>query len=182
VYRQGSFIFTLVLTLLVLAFALGALRYIPAARQIPLVVAVPTLLLLIFLLVAELVPNLSARGGGGFTNVLETQLQGRPGGARTGVSDTTDRPEWRASLPVMGWMASFVALTMLLGFRISVPVFLVAYLRVRGKIGLLRAVLIGLAVSAGLYVALNSARITIWQGAIPEIIPDILGGANPPPL
>ena len=94
-----------------------ALGYPGLARLFPLVIGIPGLLLAATQFTTDLrgaAPRRIARVGG--------------------TAWATRAAAWaRQELGVLGWAAALVALTLVLGFSVSIPLFLVLFLRLRGK-------------------------------------------------
>ena len=94
------------LTVLVAAATVSAMALGPAARRMPLVVAVPTLALLLFELARQ---------------------------ARSAPRVADDVPSGRIEAVTFGWLAALVAGVWLLGMQAGLPLFLAAYLRARSR-------------------------------------------------
>lgn len=109
---KGRVAFAAVLALIAAGAIVLALPWPPKARLFPLVVAVPLLVLALCQLVV------AVRGRGAAPDDETTALP-------ADVTPASARARTRA---VFGWMAAFIALVALIGFPVTVPVFVGAYL------------------------------------------------------
>ena len=122
--------FTAALTVLVASAAASAMTLGPTARRMPLVVALPTLALLVF----ELSRHLRA--------------------PREECDDPATR---RVEAATFAWLAGLVAGVWLLGMLAGLPLFLVTYLRMRSREGWTVALGMALGVWVVLFVVLDYA-------------------------
>jgi hypothetical protein len=103
---SGAAVFSAALAAAAAYAVFTALRWPPKAALFPLVMGIPLLVLALVQLVIEL---------------REPQrAEGPPGTART-------------ALAILAWMAGFIALVLLIGFPLAVPLLIFAYLRIAGR-------------------------------------------------
>ena len=103
---SGSAVFSAALAGVAAYAVVTALRWPPKAALFPLVMGIPLLVLALAQMLIEV------RGA--------SAPEDAPGGGQ-------------AALVVLGWMALFVALVLLLGFQLSVPLFIFGYLVLSGR-------------------------------------------------
>jgi putative tricarboxylic transport membrane protein len=176
----GSVVFTAALLLIVLGMVMVSLVYRPSARLVPLVVGVPTLLLLLVSLLAEFSPaSLKALEMG-----IETLWGGSlPRSEDAGVEDDRTRFNRVRLFRVIGWILGFLLVLFPLGLLTSTGAFLSSFLIIEGKAHWLKSIGITAAVLLLLYYVVQDAlMLKLWPGALPEIIPGIVGGGIVPPL
>ncbi|WP_353476618.1 tripartite tricarboxylate transporter TctB family protein (plasmid) [Salipiger sp. H15] len=131
---------TLVLLALCAVYYATGASYGAATRAIPLAVCAVTILLLGL--------DLLSQGDGRLSVLLRRALGGaralRPGagGHEAGVG---------REIAAFAWIAAFALLAVVLGFYISIPVYVIAYLRLHAGKPLATAALIGLVLTGVLY-------------------------------
>lgn len=162
------------LALSVALLLIADLHYAPDVRLLPLVIGLPTLTFLVIHIVNELRFRVSTAF---FTS-----------GELPKVSDLTIKredtaPRWQEALKVVGWLVAFFCLFVVVGFFAAMPVFLAAFLVIRGRVNFATSVLFTLGVWLLCYVLFQWAfEFTLWPGIIPEYVPGILGGGILPPV
>ncbi|MDA1036539.1 MAG: tripartite tricarboxylate transporter TctB family protein [Chloroflexi bacterium] len=164
-----------VLLLLVSSIVIGSNIYEGRQRLVPLVIGIPTMLLLIGIIVVELWPRLAqfnkAKGGGEDEPVPMATASGINAGS------------WQRVVTIFSWLIGFYVFTLIFGYYLSVPIFLAAFFNKEGEIALLRSIVIAIGVSVVLFLLFNLLLdIPLWPGVLPKIIPSILGGGSIPPL
>jgi len=180
--KKQPIVFTILLFVLILCMVVSAVTFSPKARQIPLLIGIPTLLMLAFVIVIERFPQLK------MLRLLEVGLEtlwsrgshekvsGLP--AASAVEDELSRV-WA----IVSWLALLVGLVYLVGFLVAIPLFVLAYFVVSVQLNWSKAVLFTILFWALVYLVFYTAlRVELWPGMIPELIPDILGGGIEPPL
>jgi len=106
VRASGAAVFSAALAAAAAYAVFTALRWPSKAALFPLVMGIPLLVLALAQMVIEL---------------REPQrAEGPPGAAR-------------AALAILAWMAGFIALVLLIGFPLAVPLLIFAYLRIAGR-------------------------------------------------
>jgi hypothetical protein len=163
-----------VMLLIAAIFVVGAFQYTGRQRLVPWVIGVPTIVILIFIIIAELSPRL-------------TFLTGAKGEAPDDAPKTdgtqVDAGSWQRVLIVYGWLLFFLVSVFILGFYISIPCFLFLFLRYESKVSPAVATVSTIAVLIPLWLIFRTLLdIPLWPGAIPMIMPGIFGGGSIPPL
>ncbi len=172
---NGGFVFTLALGLFVLACLIEAPDLPATLRIAPYLVGGMTLTLICLLLAGNFWP--------GLLRWTETALQDLWGSAKEGPAIPAEQPPpWPAIGKSMGYAAGFLGFSFLFGFIFVPPVFLSLYLIVEAKAPAVWAILSGVAATALLMTGMHLVHIDVWVGAIPEIIPGLLGGSIIPPI
>ena len=143
-------LFTLGVFVLVLAFLVLSLDYQPRARLVPLIIAVPTLLLTLL----QLLIDMSPAGGRRFSFLQEYDLFGIDAG-RVAAPSGEGRPAgtvFRRELNFAAWLLLLMALIYFLGYLVTIPLFLVLFLRLRSSESWLMTLSITAATWAFVYV------------------------------
>jgi TctA family transporter len=120
---RPAVLFSATLAAALAAYLAAATRYPGPARLFPVVVAAPGLLLG----VAQLVNDLRARARSMCRAMVRREAAASPGGAFAAAIAST-----RSELNVLWWAGGLVALTLVFGFSVSIPLFLALFLRFRG--------------------------------------------------
>lgn len=123
--------FTLAVFVLVLVFLVLSLDYQPRARLVPLIIAVPTLLLTLLQLLIDMVPAVGRR----FSFLQEYDLFGIETGRAAEPSEKTGPTSnvFRRELHFASWLLLLMALIYFLGYLVAIPLFLVLFLRLRSS-------------------------------------------------
>jgi hypothetical protein len=169
---RTSLVFTALMLFFVAVLLVAGLGYPYNVKIAPYTVGIPTLILLILLLLGELHPGW--RIGAGVKQEGKTESQGQ------GNSDFTP---WGPVLNLFGWVFGFYGAVFLFGFVVATPVFLAAFLRKKAGVGWIGAVSSGILCTL-LFCSFIQVlfKIPLWLGAIPRLVPGILGGSIVPPL
>ena len=124
-------LFTLAVFALVLVFLVLSLDYQPRARLVPLIIAVPTLLLTLLQLLIDMVPAVSRR----FSFLQEYDLFGFDTGRAAEPSEKTGPSPnvYRRELNFASWLLLLMALIYFLGYLVAIPLFLILFLRLRSS-------------------------------------------------
>ena len=136
--NSGAILFSALITLFIVVISIYALDYKPKVRLVPLLVGIVSLGISILVLINEIHPlPMFAK--------FEIDLMGS-----LGEKETDNEPQMIPSkmLAIIFWMIGFMALTLLVGFYISIAVFCFAFLRFQEKVGWLKSV----SVTAGIWV------------------------------
>ncbi|MFC1873137.1 tripartite tricarboxylate transporter TctB family protein [Chloroflexota bacterium] len=133
--RNGTFWFTVLLGVIVLGFVLFSFNYKAEPRFIPLLVGIPTLIMIILVLLSERYPKLISLFNVSLGDV-ESVLKRKPAQSETDLG--------RKVLAILAWMAGFILLIFLVGFIIAVPIFVFLFLKIYTRAGWLTAVIISL--------------------------------------
>ncbi|WP_166356381.1 tripartite tricarboxylate transporter permease [Phytoactinopolyspora limicola] len=155
-----------------LAFFIGSRGYEGDMGLFPGAVSGLVCVLLVIVLASEMSPR------------LRTALAKIDGGAdafqANGTSDLS-AAALRKHGRVLAWAAAFTAAMIYAGF-LAFPVMITAYIWRTGRATLKPALIIGAAMAVLLVVFGTAAPTMFWTGALPELIPDLLGGGRIPAL
>ncbi len=122
-------LFTLGVFVLVLLFLILALDYQPRARLVPLIIAVPTLLLTLFQFLIDAIPAVGRR----FSFFQEYDLFGIDTGRAAAPSEES-RPSgnvFRREISFAAWLLFLVALIYFIGYLAAIPLFMILFMRLR---------------------------------------------------
>ncbi len=129
-------LFTLGVFVLVLFFLVLSLDYRPRARLVPIIIAVPTLLLTLLQLLIDMIPAVARR----LSFFQEYDLFGIDAGRSADPSEKSGSSEggssttiYRRELNFASWLLLLVALIYFVGYLVAIPVFLVLFLRLRSS-------------------------------------------------
>ena len=181
-FNLGVYAFLLAIAL---SIVLGATAYEGKQQLTAFVIGVPTIVLLVFLVLAEATPSL-VRLTGAF-GVSEDDkpdvAEGSEGGGGSGSAGGMEAGSWRRIGIVYGWLLFYFALTFVLGFFLAIPIFMTLFLRYESRLSFPQA--LGVMVAAGipLYVVFRPLLdIPLWAGILPRIVPGVIGGGIVPQL
>lgn len=166
-----TLVFETLMVLMVGAMLAAATGYPEGVRIFPFWVGFPTLLLLLYLSMVKLWPQARLSGKG----VPED-------GAAEKAFEDTDASAWKPILRTIVWITAYYVLILVIGFFAATPLWLTAFFIRQSRLSPVRSVL---AAGVSSYVVIRSVEafgIIIWPGAIPKLIPGILGGGVIPPL
>lgn len=173
----GSLVWTAVMTVFVGLFILVGFTYPKMVRTVPLVIGLPTFALLLILLIGEFHPPVN--------RWLEKVLGGQAGGTRLGAGERKEQEfdEWRPFIVIIIWVFAFYILVFLFGFVLVSPVFIASFLIRKARMNRALAVTYALVATILIYSGMTGLlNVQLWTGAIPSLIPGILGGSMIPPL
>lgn len=175
---SGTLSWTTFLIFFAALFVVVGFTYPKEVRIVPLVIGIPTLILLIVLWAGEFYPDFARR--------IDAATLGRrkkktvPVGMSPKGSEFTN---WGPVLIIIAWVVIYYGLVFLLGFALVSPIFIAAFLVRKARMGKLAAGIYAVIGTVLIYVAMSGwIKADLWSGAIPRIIPDLLGGAIIPPL
>jgi len=174
-WKNGEFIVTAFLTFFVGAMFITTLGYRPEVRLVPMLVSGFTLIMLGGLLVLQFYPNLMKKMEVGLEDMLGASSPEKE-------SEETEQASTAGIMRMIYWIVGFFVSIFLLGIKVSFPLFILSFILIEGKERLWKAFLVTAVGSALIFIALDFLGITLWVGALPEIIPGILGGSNIPRL
>ncbi|MFC1872571.1 tripartite tricarboxylate transporter TctB family protein [Chloroflexota bacterium] len=129
---KGSIWFTMLLVATVLLFVAMSFGYSEKARQIPLLIGVPTVILGILLLMSERFPKLIV--------MFNIDL----GDSKVAGDDkiTSDEKQTqKKAIHFMGWLGAYVILVLLVGFLVAAPIIIFLYLKYTGNISWIKTLL-----------------------------------------
>lgn len=76
-----------------------------------------------------------------------------------------DAAPWVKAGPIIGWVVGFCVLVLLLGFQISIPLYVFAFLRFRGQVSWPRCIVLAVSAWLVIYVTLDALlHRTLFEG------------------
>jgi hypothetical protein len=180
--KRGTVLFHLFLLFAVLAMIASSFTFTERARLLPLMIGMPTALLLVLSLVRELKPDHILR----FQNWIGVfPSDGTGGKTAQGFSSAVEQEVPPLSSFFIGgaWFCLLLVLVLFLGFPVAtllfVPSFLFVFARYSWWRVFLYTAVLFLVEWYGFELLLG---LKLWHGAVPEIVPGFLGGGILPPL
>lgn len=178
---RGSFTVPLGLALLVAGVVLRAATYEPDVRRMPFIVGSITLLLLGFELVRQAVDWRRASAGPG---------AGRQEGADKpvpvhveGAAIQTESAAWSDVLKSGAGIILASAGVYLMGFVGASSLYVAGSFLAWGKVRWYWSLGLGLGTGAIVYFVIQGMLgFRLWTGAVPVVVPGVLGGGTPPPF
>lgn len=173
---DGSFVWTITLAVLVVAFLSGAGAFPERVRIAPILVGGATLVLLMAVLAGVFFPQVR--------RWTETAPQALPVGGEADADERVpdEQARWGVVLRFSAHIIGFLLFVFLFGFFIVPPLFIALFLIVEARVALKWALLSAVIASFSLYGGMVLLKVDIWNGAIPEIIPGLIGGSIIPPI
>jgi hypothetical protein len=170
-YSSGPFICPFLLALFVGIFVLASLQYRREVALVPLVIGIPTLVLLFTLMIDVFHRARKRPREFDLDNMEDTQ-----------DTNATSTPWWPV-VRIMAWILVFYGMVFFFGFLAIFPWFITAFLIAEGKRRWYTSLVLSLLTTLALYLGVSVLfEVDLWAGAIPEVIPGILGGSIIPPL
>jgi hypothetical protein len=154
------------LLVFILVMCLNSYSYRPRERLVPLLVGIATLIICLLVLVDELHPiRLLSR--------LNIDLMSAAGGPLLGEPE--ERRTTMELLHIIAWMMGFLILIFLVGFYISIVLFSFTFLKIQGKIGWVKAVLVTAIVWCFIFAIFElTMELHMFQGVLfGDILPSI---------
>ena len=164
--NKPSMAFIGLLLIFILVICVNSYSYRPKERLVPLLVGIATLIISLLVLVDEIHPiRLLSR--------LKIDLMGPAGGVMAGEAEKHETTI--QLLHIIAWMMGFLILIFLVGFYISIALFSFAFLKIQGKIGWFKAVLIAAIVCCSIFAIFDlMMELHMFQGVFfGEILPSI---------
>ena len=94
---------------------------------------------------------------------------------RAAPDDSAEVAPWAKAVPIVAWLAVFCVLVFLIGFLLTIPVYVVLFLRSFGKLSWPRCAVAGVTVWALVYVSLKFLLHRIlFEGVLFGAIPPLL--------
>jgi hypothetical protein len=155
--KRGHFIFSALFFIFILMVILTAFRYEPRARLVPLIFGLGTLILVATVLVNELRPipliqKLSF-------DLTKDYRSDEPAVRSEKVASA------RRFFVFLGWLFGFFLSIFLFGFHISIALFTLAYLKIEGTAGWIRALLTAGIVSLVVFIIIDFAMgLSLFKG------------------
>jgi hypothetical protein len=178
-----------ILMLVIFTVMVGiASTYPPGARFMTFVVGIPAIALCLLQLAVDLYRRRTAQVEDTRSALQQAEDQvARIAGRRVQFelpsenaiyTDTTRDPRetLRREIVVWGYFLALIAAILLFGFRITVPIFLVAFLRFQAGANWRNSLLLGGLGALTMYVLFEKVlRITLHTGFLTDIVTDLLG-------
>ena len=159
--------------LLVLAgtIVIASLQYNFRQRIVPLVIGIPTLVMLVAIVLSDFSPRLNRI-------IIMASLSSPQEGLNEDVTAS-----WKRIFVIAGWLLGLSVALFVFGFYVAVPIFLVAFFLVEAKTTAVVAVLFSLAVCAVVYFFFPYILgIEIWPGITPKVMHGVFGGGRLPEI
>ncbi|MFC1945477.1 tripartite tricarboxylate transporter TctB family protein [Chloroflexota bacterium] len=150
IYRKGSFWFTLMVLVIVLAGIVTSFSYKAEARIVPLAVCIPTALLCILVLLSERYPKLISNFDVSLTDFAQGDSEVESRFKKTG-KQSGERPSTKKVLISYGWICVFFILIFLVGYIIAIPVAAFLYLKFYWRKGWLKTLVVSLVLGGLVY-------------------------------
>jgi len=159
--RSGSLIFTIFLDLFVILFVVLSFTYEARVRMVPLLISIPTAILLSIVAVQEW---------------LSRNFQ-------VGEETGENQPGWPAVLRISLWIFAFSVLIFLVGFYLSILVFTFSFIFWEGELKWPWALIVSFVMFSCIYLFFHLLlKVVLWPGIVPKLVPDFLGGGILPPF
>lgn len=180
--RLGTLSFHLFLLLAVLGMIAASLRLPFRARQLPLLIGVPTAVLLCLSLLGELKPGVGRRFRIGMGAMFDARSSSSSSSVIAPLAES-DLLSFRGLLVGGAWFCMFFVLVLMLGFLAAtllfVPSFLLFFARYPWWQILLYTAVSLVVEWYGFDVVFG---LGLWRGAAPEIVRHLVGGGVLPPF
>jgi len=173
----GNLTWISLMLLFVLLLILVGFFYQKEVKLVPFVIGFPTLLLLVILWIGCFYPKVVrwveiavGEGPNKSKNLIRTEKN-------------SEFTEWQPVLVIMGWIFLFFVFVFFFGFALISPVFITCFLIRKALMRWYVAFTYALIAIMLIYIFMEGLiKADLWCGAIPEIIPGLLGGAIIPQL
>jgi len=162
--KIGKLVFTTFLLLLTSSFIIASFSYEPRSRMVPLLIGIITFIIGLIALVNEVRPiQFLSR-----FDVSIIDLSGKID-SKAEAEDTIDQKLFIS----IGWITAFLTVTFLGGFHFGIISFMIAYLKIRGKVGWLKSIWVSIAVWGLVYLMFEVAMgFSLFRGIFfGEILP-----------
>ncbi|MFQ5849623.1 MAG: tripartite tricarboxylate transporter TctB family protein [Candidatus Binatia bacterium] len=160
---RGAVIFVFFLLAVSLFFAVGSFNYSGMAGFVPLVLAIPTALLAVVVLVGEWFPSVTRYFEVGLEDLLST-------GGGEGQNPPVHAPragEIKLIVQTFGWFVAFALILFLAGFYVAAALFALPFMRFQGKIDWLGSMAVTLLVEAFFYVVFEQLlNVNLFEGVL----------------
>lgn len=138
----GAVTFSGLVTIFILVICIYAFDYKPKVRLVPILIGTVSLVMSILVLINEIHPM-------AFFSKLAMDFMG----SLEDKKDKTDQSMVTGKIfAIIVWMICFMALTLLVGFYISISIFCFAFLKFQEKVGWLKASLVTAAIWGFIFV------------------------------
>ena len=163
--NKGKLIFAAILLVLTLCFIIASFSYEePRARMVPLAIGIATFIMGLVSVLHEIRPiQFITRFD---MSIIDLSKQ----------IDSKEKPEETLDIKLLGsigWITGFFIVIFLLGFHIGIIAFMLAFLKVRGRIGWIKSTVTAIIVWAGIYFLFEKAMgFSLFKGVLfGEILP-----------
>lgn len=163
--HKGKLIFGAILLFLTLCFIIAALGYEePRARLVPVLVGIATIIFGIFSIIHAIRPiDFITRFD---MSIIDLGKQ----------VNSTEEPEDRLDIKLLGsiaWLAGLFVVSFFLGFHIGIVAFMLAFLKIRGKVGWVKSIISAVLVWGIIYFMFEKAMgFSLFKGLFfGEILP-----------
>jgi uncharacterized membrane protein YfcA len=172
-HQIGTLIFELLFLAMPLAFIGGALNPAYKGGHLPLIVASITAGLLLVAMLRRLTTSPSGQ---------QQEAGWGQSASEESTSEETVAP-WFGFLVAIAYLGLFFGLVFVVGAYVAIPVFLLIFLRLHGKLSLTMNGLVVLVVGVGLPLIFRFIfNLELWLGAVPVAIRGWIGGGFVPPI
>lgn len=169
-WKSGEFIFTAATTAFVFLILLTSFEFSEKVRQIPVLVSSAASILLLGLLAGHFYPALMKRVDVGFFEEMKCKDEDQE-------TKKAENESHAPAIRIILWIVGLFAAILLIGLKVSIFLFLLSFLWSEGKMKPWKA-LLSAAVGIAVFLAgMSYLGVDLWLGAIPSIIPGILGGS-----
>ena len=144
--EPGAFVWPCLLALLVAVLLYDARDLPPEVRIVPTLVGATTMLFLVMLLIGAFRPEILS-----WTQSTIEDLWGGNQRKQRPPDTPEEQPPWSAVLLMMGYAIGFLVAMGLFGYVVVPPFFIALFLVREAKVGVLRAIIVALVTSAGVY-------------------------------
>ena len=161
---KGSVIFGFFLLAVSLFFVFGSFEFHGMPGFVPLVMAVPTALLTVIVLLGEWFPSVNRYFEVGLEDLLSTAA----GGAEEAPPASLDRVgEAKVIVQTFGWFVAFAVILFFAGFYVAAALFALPFMRFQGKLGWLSSVGVTVLMEAFYYVVFERVlNVNLFEGII----------------
>ncbi|MFC1945323.1 tripartite tricarboxylate transporter permease [Chloroflexota bacterium] len=163
----GSFWFTVLILLIISVFVIVSFDYNVAARMIPLIIGITSLVLTILVLISARYP--------GLIKIFDISLTAVATGGKSDAAVASEVAVGRKVLTILAWIVGLFILVYMVGFLIAVPVFILLYIKFSGRKSWLNTLITAAIMGGFVYFGFEvMMRTDMFKG--------ILFGAIVPPL
>jgi hypothetical protein len=160
---RGSVIFGFFLLAVSLFFAFGSFEFHGMVGFVPLVMAIPTALLTVMVLLGEWFPSINRYFEVGLEDLLSTAT----GGEGAPTASVARAGEARLVVQTFGWFVGFAVILFLAGFYVATALFALPYMRFQGKISWLGSAAVTLLVEVFFYVVFEQVlNVSLFEGIL----------------
>ena len=162
--KKGELVFTTLMVLLSIGFVIGAFSYNPKPRMVPVIIGIATLVLGLISVVHDIRPI-------GFITRFDMDIIDL--GGKLDPKKQADETIDIKLLVSIGWISGFFIVTFFLGFHFGIIAFVMAFLKIRGRVGWLKSIIMAVVAWGIVYVVFEIAMgFSLFKGIFfGEILP-----------